>query len=172
MTYSATMMQTLTNACVGSVSLVCLYNMNIPTCFTTCTHPPLFVAHPHSLTYTPSHTHTYTPSHTHTYTPSHTHSHTHLHTLTCIPSHIYIHALETPSVTVTPSSTAVNRSAAVTLTCEARGSPRPSIIWTKVTDTLEVDRNYINKIEGQPLYVCVCVCVCVCVTDSLFFSLQ
>ena len=89
MTYSATMMQTLTNACVGSVSLVCLYNMNIPTCFTTYTHPPLFVAHPHSLTYTPSHTHTYTPSHTHTYTPSHTHtytpSHTHMHTFT----HLY-----------------------------------------------------------------------------------
>ena len=40
-------MQTLTNACVGSLSSFCLYNTNIPTCFTTCTHPALFVAQPH-----------------------------------------------------------------------------------------------------------------------------
>ena len=149
------MMQTLTNACVGSLSSFCLYNTNIPTCFTTCTHPALFVTHLHTLT--PLHTHTCSPPHTYTST----HTHAHLHTHTCHLSHSHMHTShmhtstyhppETPSVNVTPVSTAVNLSESVTLMCEARGSPRPSIIWTKVSDTLEVDTGYISKVIGQPL---------------------
>lgn len=127
-------MQTLTNACVGSLSSFCLYNTNIPTCFTTCTHPALFVAQHHS--------HMHTSTHSHMHTSTHTHAHLH------IPTY---HPPETPSVNVTPVSTAVNRSESVTLMCQAHGSPRPSIIWTKLTDTLEVDTRYISKIEGQPL---------------------
>ena len=94
MTYSAAMMQTPINACVGSLSLVCLYNTNIPTCFTTCTHPVLFVAHPHTLTHTHLHTLTYTPSHMQTFTHIHTftHSHTHPYILTFTHTYTFTHS--------------------------------------------------------------------------------
>ena len=73
----------------------------------------------------------------------------HVHILhSLLHNHTY-HLPETPSVNVTPVSTAVNLSESVTLMCQARGSPRPSIIWTKLTDTLEVGTRYISKIEGQ-----------------------
>ena len=114
--------------------------------------------HSHLYTHTHAHLHTLTPLHTHMHTSAHSHMppltlthahithahHTHMHTST-------YHPPETPSVNVTPVSTAVNLSESVTLMCEARGSPRPSIIWTKVSDTLEVDTGYISKVIGQPL---------------------
>ena len=111
--------------------------------------------------YTHSHLYTHTHAHLHTLTPLHTHMHTahsHMHTSThhtCTPhTHMHTstyHPPETPSVNVTPMSTAVNLSESITLMCEARGSPRPSIIWTKVSDTLAVDTGYISKVIGQPL---------------------
>jgi len=64
-------------------------------------------------------------------------------------AHLLVH--ESPSVTITPPSAIVNREDSTTFTCEARGSPRPSIIWTnEETGSLEVS-TFLRKEEGQPL---------------------
>ena len=77
-----------------------------------------------------------------------THTHHRIHLSTLPPSPLYP---ESPSVTITPPSAIVNPSESTTFTCEARGSPRPSIIWTnEETGSLEVSP-FLSKEGGQPL---------------------
>ena len=168
------MMQTLTNACVGSLSSFCLYNTNIPTCFTTCTHPALFVTHLHTLT--PPHTHTCSPPHTytstHTCTPLHTHtchlSHSHIHTSihhTCTPhthAHLYI-----PS-----TRNSLGECHPCVYCCQSQWVHHTDVWGPRLSSTLyHLDKGVRHSGGGHRIYqqgyrsavvVCVCVCVCVC----------
>ena len=82
------------------------------------------------------------------FTHAHTHTHHRIHLSTLPPSPLYP---ESPSVTITPPSAIVNPSESTTFPCEARGSPRPSIIWTnEETGSLEVSP-FLSKEGGQPL---------------------